>query len=122
MNRASLPVALVLVAALALSPAPVLAARGAAGMNLVNNTGQAISNLYIRRTGTQSWQPLAVSPAKPPKGARATSPFSDPDCAFDVKVTLEDSHEAVWSGINLCEVKSLTLNRNDAGVTWVDYD
>ena len=122
MTWAISPIAVVLAAALALSSAPVLAARGAAGMNLVNNTGQTISNLYIRRTGTQSWQPLAVSPAKPPKGARATSPFSDRDCAFDVKVTLEDSHEAVWSGINLCEVKSLTLNRNDAGVTWVDYD
>ena len=122
MTWAISPIAVVLAAALALSSAPVLAARGAAGMNLVNNTGQTISNLYIRRTGTQSWQPLAVSPAKPPKRARATSPFSDRDCAFDVKVTLEDSHEAVWSGINLCEVKSLTLNRNDAGVTWVDYD
>jgi hypothetical protein len=73
MNRASLPVALVLVAALALSPAPVLAARGAAGMNLVNNTGQAISNLYIRRTGTQGWQPLAVSPAKPGRGGRGSA-------------------------------------------------
>ncbi|MEO5640991.1 MAG: hypothetical protein ABIQ98_04400 [Sphingomicrobium sp.] len=101
---------------------PSLAGRGAAGMNLVNNTGQAISNLYIRRTGTTSWQPLPASPAKPAKGAKAVSPFADPDCAFDLKVTLEDSKEAVWGGVNLCEVKSLTLNRSEAGVTWVDYD
>ena len=122
MSRVKLPVAAVLAGSLLLGPAPLLAARGAAGMNLINNTGQAISNLYIRRTGTTSWQPLSVSPAKPAKGARASSPFNDPDCAFDVKVTLEDSHEAVWPGVNLCEVKSLTLNRNEAGVTWVDYD
>ena len=101
---------------------PAMAGHGAAGMNLVNNTGQSISNLYIRRTGTTSWQPLPATPAKPPKGAKAVSPFADPDCAFDLKVTLEDSKEALWSGVNLCEVKSLTLNRNEAGVTWADYD
>jgi hypothetical protein len=105
-----------------LAPLPAVAGHGAAGLNLVNNSGQSISTLYIRRTGTQSWQPLPATPAKPTKGARATSPFADPDCAFDIKVTLEDGKEAVWPGLNLCEVKSLTLNRNEAGLTWADYD
>ena len=113
---------LLLMTALAAAPAPLLAGRGASGLNLVNNTGQTIFNLYIRRTGTTSWQPLAATPSKPAKGMKATSPFADLDCAFDLKVTLEDKSEPVWGGVNLCEVKSLTLNRNEAGVTWVDYD
>ena len=108
--------------ALLVAPAPLVAGKGAAGLNLVNATGQTISNLYIRRTGTTSWQPLVATPPKPAKGIKATSAFSDPDCAFDLKVTLEDTTEAIWPGVNLCEVKSLTLNRNDKGVTWVDYD
>jgi hypothetical protein len=91
---------LLIVTALLVAPAPLVAGKGAAGLDLVNATGQTISNLYIRRTGTTS----------------------DPDCAFDPKVTLEDTTEAIWPGVNLCEVKSLTLNRNDKGVTWVDYD
>ncbi|MEO7787107.1 MAG: hypothetical protein ABIR77_04700 [Sphingomicrobium sp.] len=109
-------------AALLLAPMRAIASHGAAGFNLVNNSGQALSNLFIRRTGTQSWLPLPAVPPKPAKGLRATSAFADPDCAFDIKATLEDGKEAVWAGVNLCEVKSLTLNRNDAGMTWADYD
>ena len=29
---------------------------------------------------------------------------------------------AVWSGVNLCEAKAVTLNRNESGAAWVDYD
>ena len=75
--------------------------------------------LFVRRTGTREWRAL---PAKPAKAARATIPFEDADCAFDLKAVLEDGKDAVWSGVNLCEVKLLTLNRNTSGVTWVDYD
>ena len=122
MTRATRLVLSSVLAAALLTPASALAGHGAAGFNIVNNSGQAFSNLYIRRTGTQSWQPLPATPPKPAKGTRAASPFADPDCAFDIKVTLEDSKEAVWPGLNLCEVKSVTLNRNEAGVTWADYD
>jgi hypothetical protein len=113
---------LLIMTVLTVAPVSLVAARGASGVNLVNNTGQTIFNLYIRRTGTTSWQPLAATPPKPAKGLKASAKFNDPDCAFDLKVTLEDKSEPVWGGVNLCEVKSLTLNRNAAGVTWADYD
>ena len=124
MTRAATCLALssVFAAALLIAPTPPASGHGAAGLNLVNNSGQAFSNLYIRRTGTQSWQPLPATPPRPPKGSHAISAFADPDCAFDIKVTLEDGKEAIWPGLNLCEVKSLTLNRNESGVTWADYD
>ena len=35
---------------------------------------------------------------------------------------LDDGTLAVWAGVNLCEVKSVTLNRNASGATWADYD
>lgn len=112
----------VLATTLLAAPVPACAHHGAAGFNLVNNSGQALSNLAIRRTGTQGWQPLPATPPKPARGIRAISAFADPDCAFDIKATLEDGKEAIWLGVNLCEVKLLTLNRNEAGVTWADYD
>ena len=28
----------------------------------------------------------------------------------------------VWSGVNLCEVKAVILNRNASGAVWVDYE
>jgi hypothetical protein len=106
-------------ASLTLGSAPVAAA-GATGFNLVNGTGSNITALAIRRFGTQAWQPL---PATPSAGARSQVDFSDSDCAFDIRATLAEGASATWSGVNLCEVKSVTLNRNSAtGASWVDYD
>lgn len=109
-------------AALAASSGIALAAPGTSGLDLVNATGHILTDLSIRRVGTQSWSPLPATPARPPVGAHAKTNFSDPDCAFDIKATLDDQRTVVWTGLNLCEVKSVTLNRNDAGVTWADYD
>jgi hypothetical protein len=93
---------------------------GAGGFNLVNGTGANITALSIRRFGTQAWQPLA---ATPPAGARSEVSFADTDCAFDIRATLAGGASTTWSGVNLCEVKSVTLNRNPAtGASWGDYD
>lgn len=107
------------VMSLALGSAPAAAA-GAAGFNLVNGTGSNITSLSIRRFGTQAWQPLSAAPSA---GARSQIDFSDSDCAFDLQATLAGGASATWNGVNLCEVKSVTLNRNSAtGASWVDYD
>lgn len=98
--------------------APALA--GATGFILVNATGSDIVGLSVRRFGTQQWQPLAGSPSV---GARQAISFADPDCAFDIRATLSGGVSATWAGVNLCEVKSVILNRDSAsGATWADYD
>jgi hypothetical protein len=105
-------------ASLFLGSTPALA--GASGFNLVNGTGANITALSIRRFGTQAWQPLSATASA---GARTQVNFSNVDCAFDIRATLAGGSSAVWSGVNLCEVKSVTLNRNAAtGENWVDYD
>ncbi len=112
-----------LASALLCAGGPLSAAKpGAGGINLVNETGHGMSELFIRRTGTQNWQTLTFTPPQPGWHAKASSTFTDPDCAFDIKATLDDGSTASWPGLILCEVKSLTLNRNAAGVTWADYD
>lgn len=99
-------------------PGPSLA--GAGGFVVVNATGSDMVALSIRRFGTQQWQPLAGSPSL---GARQAISFSDPDCAFDIRATLSGGVSATWTGVNLCEVKSVILNRDSAsGATWADYD
>ena len=106
-------------ASLSLGSTPA-SAGGASEFNLVNGTGANIISLSIRRFGTQAWQPLAAAASA---GARTQVSFSNPDCAFDIQATLAGGTTAVWSGVNLCEVKSVTLNRNSAtGENWVDYD
>ena len=104
-------------ATLLLAPAPLLA--GASGFALVNNTNAALSGVEVRRTGSAEWRPLAPGLSV---GARTSISFSDPDCAFDLKARLAGDGEATWRGVNLCEVKSVTLNRGASGETWVDYD
>jgi len=101
----------------AFSAAPALAA-GASGFTLVNGTDAALGGLSIRRAGTQDWKPLGSAPAA---GARGSISFSDPDCAFDIRANVGGG-PVTWAGINLCEVKSVTLRRDAGAGAWVDYD
>jgi hypothetical protein len=105
--------------AAALLFAPVGAASAAGNFTLVNRTGANISSLMIRRTGTSAWQPLGGNPAM---GSRTAVAFSDPDCAFDIQARLSDGKSATFSGVNLCDVTTVTLNRGPTGALWVDYD
>lgn len=96
---------------------PALA--GAGAFTIVNGAGTGMKDVTIRRFGTQDWRALGAAPSP---GARQAVSFSDPDCSFDIQATLDGSGSVVWSGVNLCEVKSVTLNRNATGELWVDYD
>jgi hypothetical protein len=105
-------------AALALAM-PSAAYAGAENFDLINATGARITALSIRRTGSLDWQKLGATPSD---GARVTITFRDPDCAFDLRASLAGDGEAQWNGVNLCEVKSVTLRLGAAGATFVDYD
>lgn len=86
---------------------------------LVNGTGRPMAEVSIRRFGAQDWRPLGVAPAA---GAKARIAFSDPDCAFDIRASLDGGLTAIWSGVNLCEVEAVILKREPSGELWVDYD
>lgn len=95
-----------------------LAGPGASGFALVNGTSGPFAEMSIRRAGTNDWKPLAGSPAA---GARTNVQFKDPDCAFDIRAKVAGS-PVTWAGVNLCDVKSVTLNKDDSAGAWVDYD
>ena len=99
-------------------PGPA-AAQGAGGFSIVNQTGLNMTNLTIRRFGTEGWKNLGAAPSPGGRGAIA---FKDPDCAFDIQATLQGAGTVVWQGVNLCEVKTVILNRNASGALWVDYE
>ena len=105
--------------ALAIASTPAHALIGAGNFTLVNRTGANISSLQIRRVGTSAWQALSGSPAS---GARVAVAFANPDCAFDIRANLADGKDATFSGVNLCDVTVVTLNRGQGGQLWVDYD
>jgi hypothetical protein len=108
-------------AALAASaPAPAMAQ--ATNFTLVNNTDIAFSAMKIRRFGTDQWVPLVITPIPIAQaGGRGAVQFSNQDCAFDLQATLPDGRLVVWSGVNLCDAKVVTLNRSASGDLWADY-
>jgi hypothetical protein len=108
---------LILAAALLGFASPVFA--GANSFTLVNKTGAALSDVSIRRAETQEWKPLGAAPAP---GARAAVDFKDPDCAFDIRANVAGSGPVTWARVNLCDVKSVSLNRDGSAGAWVDYD
>ena len=92
---------------------------GASSFAVVNAAGADISSMAIRRVGSRDWLPLAVVAAL---GKSAPVAFANPDCAFDLQATLANGATVTWTGVNLCDVKLVTLRRNAAGLAWVDYD
>jgi len=108
-----------LMALLLLSSVASPAFGGASGFRLVNGTGAALAQLSIRRSGTQAWKPLGPAPSA---GARMDVKFSDPDCAFDIRANVPGAGPVTWADVNLCDVKSVTLNHDGSAGAWVDYD
>jgi hypothetical protein len=107
------------IAALAAAIASPAVAGGASNFTLVNGTGVSLAELSIRRAGTQDWKPLGSAPSA---GAKSAMQFNDPDCAFDIRANVKGAGPVTWAGVNLCAVKSVTLNRDGSAGAWVDYD
>ena len=116
--RKLLPIALA--AAIAASSAPAVAQSG--NFTIVNATSIDFTGLAVRRFGTNQWLPLTVSPSPLPVAGRGAATFKDEDCAFDLRATLPDGRTVVWPGVNLCQVKVVTLNQKAGGALWVDYE
>ena len=108
---------LILVASAVAAPAPALA--DASDFTLVNGTGAGLADVVIRRAGTTDWKPLGAAPGA---GARSPVQFKDPDCAFDIRARVPGTGPVTWAGVNLCDVKSVTLKRDGSIGAWVDYD
>ena len=106
-----------IIAALALA-APA-AGSAVNGFGIVNKAGGAMSAMALRRIGSTEWIPLSITP---PPGATVQVPFQNPDCAFDLRANVAGVGQVTWGGLNLCDVKSVTLNRDQGGRAWVDYD
>lgn len=95
------------------------AVAGANNFTLVNGTGASLAALSIARSGTTDWQPLGQAPAA---GARGPITFKAQDCAFDIRANVQGIGPVTWAGVNLCDVKSVTLKRDQTAGAWVDYD
>lgn len=104
--------------ALMTSASAAMAGEGASNFTLVNGTSDAWAEVSIRRAGSADWKPIGAPRSA---GAKSDVQFKDPDCAFDIRAKSGDK-PVTWAGINLCDVKSVTLRKDDGAGAWVDYD
>lgn len=84
---------------------------------VVNGTGEVLGGIEIREFGG-AWAPVGggLSP-----GARSALPVSGQGCSYEVRATVAGK-PVTWPGLNLCEVKVVTLNRRSDDMVWADYD
>ncbi|HVF84126.1 MAG TPA: hypothetical protein VM913_08160 [Sphingomicrobium sp.] len=54
--------------------------------------------------------------------ARVSANLANDDCEYDVRGYGAGGGTVTWNRLNLCEVKSVTLNRRADGTSWADYD
>lgn len=88
---------------------------------LANGAGSALEDLSIRASdGRSEWRTLGAGRLS--LGARASMPAPAQQlCAYDLRARVEGTL-TTWSSVNLCDVRSVTLNRRSDGTLWVDYD
>ncbi|GAA4006713.1 hypothetical protein [Sphingomonas humi] len=88
---------------------------------LVNRAGVTLENLSIRPSdGSSAWRALGSGTVAANGRADMPSPGGFL-CAFDLRARLNGT-QATWTSVNLCDVKTVTLNRRPDGTLWVDYD
>jgi hypothetical protein len=82
---------------------------------LVNRTGYELGKLYVAPSASDDWAEDVLGRDTLGNGERVAIKFhrANRTCRWDLKVvyTIDDTN-AVWQGINLCEVERITIRYN----------
>ncbi|MEQ8816798.1 MAG: argininosuccinate lyase [Thalassobaculum sp.] len=82
---------------------------------LVNNTGYALSEVYVSPSKADDWQDDILGRDIMDDGVEFDISFdrADKSCFWDLKVIYhDDNSSAVWQGIDLCTVSVITIKYN----------
>ena len=113
-------------AAIVAITAPALAQDAKQDFTLVNRTGYELKALFVSPSKAESWGDDVLGQDVLEDGKRANIHFSPKaqTCKWDLKVVYtDDDSNAIWQGINLCEVDKITIHydrKND--VTRASFD
>jgi hypothetical protein len=106
--------------------APALAQSAKQDFTLVNRTGYELKALFVSPSKADSWGDDILGQDVLEDGKLANIHFSPKaqTCKWDLKVVYtDDDSNAIWQGINLCEVDKITIHydrKND--VTRASFD
>ena len=78
---------------------------------VTNRTGYQIDTMYVTEAGRRDWGNDVMGRGSLRQGEQAEVTFdrNTAVCRWDVRVRYHDATEAVWTGLNLCAIRSLTL-------------
>lgn len=107
-----------LVAAILLATISTAAPAAEQKIAVVNQVGAPIAGLSARPAGGTEW--TGVAPGLSP-GARIGVSLPGEGCAYELRAKLAGGGQATWS-VNVCETRSVILNRRTDGTAWADYD
>ena len=82
---------------------------------LVNKTGYELGKVYVAPSKSDDWDDDILGHDTLGDGASAEIKFhrADKTCQWDLKVVYTiDNTNAVWHGINLCQVEKITIRYN----------
>jgi hypothetical protein len=81
-------------------------------VRIVNETGFTIVRFYGSNTGTDDWQEDILGEDVLPSGSSVIINFDDGTgyCKYDLRAIFDDGDEVTQSGVNICEVGTLTFN------------
>lgn len=104
--------AIVLAGALAAASQGPASAQAQQDFTLVNATGYPLRAVYVSPGKAESWEEDILGQDIMPDGEEAAIAFSrdETGCDWDLKVTFDDDgSNAVWYGIDLCSVSTITI-------------
>ena len=90
---------------------------------LTNATGYDIASVYISPAHDDKWGADIMGQDILNNGAATEIVFDQGDntCNWDLKATYTDGEEAIWHGLNLCEISKVTVHYDHAsGSTTAD--
>jgi hypothetical protein len=81
-------------------------------VTIVNNSGFTISYFYGSNVGTTFWEEDLLSSDVLSNGASVDVNFDDTTgyCRFDFRAIFDDGTELVKKDVNVCEIKTFTIN------------
>lgn len=88
---------------------------------LVNGTSTTLERIAGRPSNPGSGEWRGLGPGRLSAGARGAVPALGGEmCAYDIKATAGGA-TVEWHDVNLCDVRTVVLNRRADGIVWVDY-
>lgn len=101
-----------MVAILMMAASPVMA--GDQDFTLKNRTGYTIDQVYVSAAKTDDWEEDVMGKDTLGDGESVDITFgaSEGACKFDLKVVYDDKEEAIWEGLNLCSISTVSISYN----------